>query len=81
MFTRLMLSDSLEDFQIMASPEDLQYLADYKAWFTEINGDTRMGIVGLARELSSASAISRSDSPNGALPISVAEATQQKLKA
>jgi len=35
----------------------------------------------LSKELSTASAVSRSDSPNGALGISIAETTQQRLQA
>ena len=53
--------------------DDFQYLKDYSEWMKNIDD--------LSKELSTASAVSRSDSPNGALGISIAETTQQRLQA
>lgn len=62
-----------EGFLNKYSTDDLQYIKDYAVWFDTIKD--------LSSELSSASIISRSDSTNGALSISIAETAQQRLKA
>jgi hypothetical protein len=72
LFVMAKIQDTQEFFSTV-SRDDLQYLKDYREWHNQINK--------VAKELQSASAVSRCDSPNGALAVTVAEAMQQRLKA
>lgn len=81
LFIKYQVSENPDTFVAQLSADDKEYLVNYANWFKMSNFGPGQGVQSPASLLNSASSVSRSDSPNGALQISVAECVQQRAKA